>query len=499
MSTGFNPKFTLREQKFHDDSHRDENMFYNEGFGKPDQLQSHLTYLFGMGKRKFSLSTMLEGDYTGDSSKVKIIKTYQYDYPIMGRREKVSTVVRTNSGSNLGIGHSEFTIVLDDARIKKFQIMQSSRGIQARVQKDPVKVEGGYEYTCVLNAVPATSTIPASEVTSGAKWIALYTATSIERSRGSESNTVTYGKVTNQVGIVRKSMSWGDAANLDRVMDIEYVTEKGKENKWMSWFMYQFEMDWLEEHEHAMWYSRYNRDADSGKITLIDAFTNEFVPTGEGLLGQISNVDQYSKLTYNKLTNSIADAFYGHSDMEGMSITLHTGMGGKREFHKAMMEAGAVFLQDYSGVADKFVKGEGYNLTLQGYFDSFYHIDGYFIKVRLNPLFDEGRVATVAPKHPETGWSLESYRMVFVYDGMVDGTPNLQKVALNSAGYAHSVQLGHTDAPRELRGGASSIYGTTPPVVSSEINEGAYYRSQSCGIQMINPNLSFHLECIKGL
>ena len=44
------------------------------------------------------------------------------------------------------------------------------------------------------------------------------------------------------------------------------------------------------------------------------------------------------------------------------------------------------------------------------------------------PLFDHGAVAQARAKHPVTGYSLESYRMVFVDQSNYDGQNNLQMI-----------------------------------------------------------------------
>ena len=45
------------------------------------------------------------------------------------------------------------------------------------------------------------------------------------------------------------------------------------------------------------------------------------------------------------------------------------------------------------------------------------------------PLFDHGAVAQARAKHPTTGYSLESYRMVFVDQSNYDGQNNLQMIS----------------------------------------------------------------------
>lgn len=507
MSTnlGINSRFVLREGKFSTDHHRDENAYFNEGFGKPAEITRNITFMFGQQSKMYPLTTMLEGSLTGDRNiRSKTIDHHEYNYPVIGKLHKASVITVATTGTGIGKGGAAFEVTFDSNQIKRYNMVYFSDGSQARVQADPVKVAQGYKYTFQLNGSDPSNSIPASALAVGQKAVAIFTPVSLERSRGSETNSVTHGKIKNQIGVVRKSMTWGDKRNIDRVMNVTMTIENGKggtksTNKWMSWFMYQFELNWMKEKEMMYMYSKYNRSINGNKITLSDAVTGESIPTPSGLLEQIPNHTTYTRLTYKKLQDSISDAFYGQSDTNNMRVTLYTGKGGKREFNNAMLEAGYQMLGDLSGVADKFLKGEDYNLYLTGFFDAFYHIDGYYIRVVEYPLFDEGFVAEVRPKHPETGFSLESYRMVFVDDSDVDGEPNLMHLSFGDEPYTHGVEQGLTDVPADLAVGFKSTGNSTPPQISSGINEGAYHRMCSGGIQIKRATRCLHMECIIGL
>ena len=141
------------------------------------------------------------------------------------------------------------------------------------------------------------------------------------------------------MGFMRAGMSWaGNAAN--KVMRIKAVmTDKGETDVWMDYFMWQFEMEWLSQCEHAYWYSRYNRQAN-GEILLKDLATGKVIMQGSGMLEQVQNKSTYSTLTYDFLTQIVGDALFGMSDTANMSITLHTGRGGMRSFDAAIKAAG---------------------------------------------------------------------------------------------------------------------------------------------------------------
>ena len=252
--------------------------------------------------------------------------------------------------------------------------------------------------------------------------------------------------------------------------------------------------------EHFYWYSRYNRQVN-GTIDLKDLYTGKVVPTGSGLIEQIGNKSTYSKMTYNTLSNKIGDALFGQNDVNNMSITLMTGTGGLREIDRAMKEAGATFLSGLGAgnIADKFVTGSGRNLMLGGYFDGFYHIDGYVVKVKKAPIFDIGRVAMKSPLHPESGLPLESYRMIFLDDNDVDGSPNIQHVAQKGRAYIDGMMPGLTPTPRSVNMVVGNSGGAANKILSTDQDKSSYFRMKTAGIQMLRANRSFDLQCVAGL
>jgi hypothetical protein len=130
-----------------------------------------------------------------------------------------------------------------------------------------------------------------------------------------------------------------------------------------------------------------------------------------------------------------------------------------------------------------------------------YHIDGYTIKVKHNPIFDYGRRAVKSPLHPETGFPLESYRMVFIDDGMFDGEPNLQFVCEKGRRFLHGVVRGITPMPKQYQiiAGSGNIESGDLALMSSDTDEASYHRLASGGVQLRRGNTSLHLECIAGL
>ena len=163
------------------------------------------------------------------------------------------------------------------------------------------------------------------------------------------------------------------------------------------------------------------------------------VVSGPGLFEQIINKDTYSTLTQKKIEDVIGDLFYGMTEATDKQVTLFTGIGGAREFDKALRNYYANGISSTSvnnqnsnaylrTTESKFITGTGRSLGITGYFTSYDHVDGHTVNVVKVPLFDHGPVAQASKKHPETGLPLESYRMVFVDQSTYDGEYNLQMI-----------------------------------------------------------------------
>jgi hypothetical protein len=504
MSTQIVPgfKYEVQEGIFDAKSMLDETNFYHQRQGAPSELTKRLTYILGDYNKSFPISTMTMGGVGYGNSRSAIeIDDVQFTYPIMGRDNKVSVIYDSiySDTDKPGYGNREFYLTFADNWIKRYYTIQSELGIQAYVLEEAEALPtGGFRYKCQLNPAGATDYCPVNQTIAGTKWIALFTSVAESESRTTETGMAMPGSFKNQMSFMRTGMSWaGNAAN--KVMRIKVMMDGKETDVWMDYFMWQFEKKWIEDGEHFYWYSRYNRLSD-GTIPLKDLLTGKVVPTGSGILEQIGNKSTYSKLTYNTLVNKVGDALFGLTDSGNMTITLMTGTGGLREFDRAMQEAGAQKLGPMGAgdIASKFVSGTGRNLALGGYFDTFYHIDGYTIKVKLNPIFNIGRVAMASPLHPESGLPLESYRMVFIDDSDHDGQPNIQHVVQKGRAFIQKVMPGMSPMPRsvEILGGRAA---DSSNIAVTDQDKSSYMRFRSAGIQILRANRCFDLQCIAGL
>lgn len=402
---------------YNDQQMTDTNSLVNALMEKPEELSPIITHLAGREEKKFPLSFLTEG--VGNT---KSIDRFEFEYRVKTHEVNVRPVVSAEPSGTMGAAGAPFTVTFPDKWFVFPYTLVSQSGVLARIMEQPREIGGGYEY--VLKVVsPDAAGVPKEDLAPGALWGMLFANVGIDFSRGNASNWTAPGLVRSKIGTVRKSYHFSGNAK-DYVAQFTLPMKEGSTTKlWMDYEEYRHMLKFKEECEMYYWYGAKTYDAN-GLNTMTDE-NGQPVVSGPGLFEQIINKDTYSILTENKLNTVIGDLFYGMTDATDKQVTLYTGIGGAREFDRA--------LRNYYGsnsilqtTESKFITGSGRNLGITGYFSSYEHIDGHRVNVVKVPLFDHGPVAQASLKHPESGLPLESYRMVFVDQSTYDGENNLQ-------------------------------------------------------------------------
>jgi len=406
---------------YNDQQMTDTNSLVNALMEKPEELSPIITHLAGREEKKFPLSFLTEG--VGNT---RSIDRFEYEYRVKTHEVNVRPVV---ASVGTGAGGSMFTVTFPDKWFIFPYTLVSQSGVLARIMEQPTPDGGGYKYTLKIVS-PDVSTVPSTDVAAGALWGMLYANVGIDFSRGNASNWTAPGLVRSKIGTVRKSYHFAGNAK-DYVAQFTLPMKDGQTTKlWMDYEEYRHMLKFKEECEMYYWYGQKTYD-DKGTNQMLDE-NGQPVISGPGLFEQIINKDTYSTLTQKKIEDVIGDLFYGMTDATDKQVTLYTGIGGAREFDKALRNyyatggaQGNSYLQTTEA---KFITGSGRNLGITGYFTSYDHIDGHRVNVVKVPLFDHGPVAQASAKHPESGLPLESYRMTFVDQSSYDGENNLQMI-----------------------------------------------------------------------
>ena len=410
---------SVQKSYYNDAQMTDMNSLSNALLARPTELSPIITHLAGKDDKRFPLSFLTEG--VGNA---KSIDNLEYEYRVKTHSLKTRPIQVANGGGNLGLGGATFNLTFPDKHFVFPYVLINSVGEQVRIMGQPIAAGGNWSYPVQLVNPDLTATLSAG-FSIGDLWAKMYAPVGVDFSRGNASNWETPGKVRNKLTTVRKSYHMSGNAK-DFVAEFSLPTKGGSTTKlWMDYEEYLHMLDFKEECEMYYWYGQKTYDANGS--TFMKDENGQPVIVGPGLLEQIVNKDTYSIMTESKLKNIIGDLFYQMTDASKKQITLYTGIGGAREFDEALKShfAGNTFKIVDNG---KFVTGSGRNLGMTGYFTSYEHIDGHSVNVVKLPLFDHGAVAQARAKHPVTGYSLESYRMVFVDQSNYDGQNNLQMI-----------------------------------------------------------------------
>jgi len=463
---------------YNDQQMTDSNSLANALMEKPAELSPIITHLAGKEDRRFPLTMLTEG--VGNT---KSIDRYEYEYRVKTHEVNVRPVV-ANTGT--GTGGAPFTLSFPDKWFVFPYTLISENGSQARIMSQPTQVGSNWEYTLQLIDPDPAANLVASEVAAGALWAQLYANVGLDFSRGNASNWSTPGLVRNKIGTIRKSYHFAGNAK-DYVAEFSLPTKGGKTTKlWMDYEEYQHMLKFKEECELLYWYGE--KTYDNNGVTAMKDENGQPVITGPGLLQQIINKDTYSTLTESKIKNVIGDLFYGMTDATQKQITLYTGVGGAREFDEALkshFSTGGAGNWKIGG-ENRFITGSGRSLGMSGYFTSYEHIDGHTVNVVKVPMFDHGPVAQARAKHPVTGYSMESYRMVFVDQSNYDGQANVQMINKKGREMMRWAVAGSV-APRGFDQSDSR---------ASDIDGASVHMLKTAGIILKRFDTSLDLQCV---
>jgi|TARA_R110000824_G_scaffold70337_1_gene180581 hypothetical protein len=465
---------------YNDSQMTDMNSLANALMSKPTELSPIITHLAGKDDKRFPLSFLTEG-----VGNVKSMDRLEYEYRVSTHKRKTRPVATTNSGGNLGQAGGTFTLEFPDKWFVFPYVLVNSAGELARIMKEPEAAAGTGNWKYTLQLVnPSTSATLSSGFTAGDLWAQLYAPVGVDFSRGNASNWETPALVRNKIGTVRKSYHMSGHAR-DYVVEFGLPTKGGATTKlWMDYEEYQHMLNFKEECEMFYWYGQKTYNSDGH--TFMKDENGQPVIVGPGLLEQIVNKDSYSTMTETKIKNIIGDLFYGMTDANKKQVTLYTGTGGMREFDEALKNHFTTAAGSWKvGGENRFITGSGRSLGLSGYFTSYEHVDGHSVNVVKLPLFDHGPVAQAAGKHPVTGYSLESYRMVFVDQSNYDGQANLQMLSKKGREMMRWCVAGSV-VPRGFDGGSAR---------ASDVDGASVHMLKTAGIILKRFDTSLDITC----
>jgi hypothetical protein len=471
-------KLRLYRDVYNEDRHTDENSLAKALLLNPDVISTALTHLTGKEDKRFSLASITEG-----AGNMKTINGIEYDWPVIGRMTKGSRVATTILSAQ-GAGRAKFWIEFESNWFVKGYLIEAPDGTQCLIKGVEDRGNKTAYLVEIASSTNSAATVAITNLAAGTVWSQLFAPVAVSGSRGNESRRVMPSRMRNQITHLRKSYGYeGNVTNM--AVNVQLPTAGGGSNTlWWPFEEYQHSLAWRLECESSYLYSNYNRDSN-GIIHLKDE-NGKVIPIGAGLLDQIPNYNTYSTLTASKIKSTVRDALFGCSDAEKVMIDLHTGTGGREEFDNAMksdLTAAGYTMTDGNGL---FVKGQGRDLVLGGFFTAYEHVDGHVIRVHHNSMLDTGPRAQNSPKHPRTGLPLESYRMLFVDNSMYDGERNLLMVTQKNRSMLRWAVAGST-VPSGFTGNDTR---------ANDIDGATIHFLKASGMCIRRATNCLHLECI---
>lgn len=460
---------------------------------KPVEINSFLTYNYGLDDDRFPLSFMTEGQGAGG---VVDIDTVQWTWKTMGRYKFTDFVTYFDATVDKpGLGGVEFEVHFSTHWfIEQHGLIGPDGKTSVRIQKDLGESAYGYGYILKLDTVNPEAFVDPTLLAKGKYWSLTAPTVSESYSKGNRSNTMGPGKMTSQLEFYRHSKEI--AGNLANVIT-EYEFEGaggGKSRLWINEEMRQFNLHMRVLGEERLWLAQYNRMVD-GTITLKDRDNGKPIPHTAGMLEicRESNYDTYGEyLTLNKLKRTVGDVLDRDTDEGTMNIVLMAGKGFLEDFDEAMkMDAKENgFL---TPLGDKEIQGSGSNLEYGAYFRKYKTVDGHTITCKHCSFFDKGTVAEAAKQngyiHPRTGYPMTSHQACFIDFSSYKGHQNVRQVRQKGQIYKAKVLKGMTDVPASWGVSDSNF-------ISTEIDMSRFEVKGSRGLQVDNSTKMFMLECV---
>lgn len=483
----------LSQGKYEDRGYSNEESISYLQLQKPVEINSFLTYNYGMDDDRFPLTFMTEGQ--GKSGSVDIT-TVQWTWPTMGRMKFTDFVTYFNTANTKpGLGGAEFEVHFSTHWfIEQYGLIAPDGKTQVRVQKDLGESPYGYGYLLKLTSPNPNAFVDPEMLAKGKYWSLSAPTVSESYSKGNRSNSMGPGKMTSQLEFQRYSKEIaGNLANV--ITEYEFKNAQGGTSKlWINEEMRQFHLQMRVMNEERLWLAEYNRNAN-GEIALKDRDNGKPIPHTSGMLEicRESNYDTYGEyLTLSKLERTVGDVLERDTDSGKMNIVLMAGKGFLQDFDNAMkMDAKENgFL---TPLGDKEIQGTGDNLEYGAYFRKYKTVEGHTITAKHCSFFDKGTIAEAAKQngmiHPRSGLPITSHQAAFIDFSTYEGQRNVRIVRQKGQIYKAKVLKGMTDVPASWGVPDNNF-------ISTEIDMSRYEIKSSLGLQVNNSTKMFLMKCV---
>jgi len=327
---------------------------------------------------QYSLNYFVDG--LGRYAKEEMIGENKFQWSVLGRLNRPSTLTGTKTGN--GAGGATFTVEFEENYINPNDIVRFKSGKSAIALQEPTTTVGGYTFTFQMTGGLGTleTGLLASDLAAGVTVGTAGNAFPESSARGYENN-VFPDWYTNYTTIHRKSKKYSGSA----LTDILWVENKGSR----LWYHKGFDLameEFLYQREIDDWYGQTTMDIN-GNSTVTDPKNGKPIVKGDGLLTQISsaNTDTYNGTLTEKQITSFFTQLKLNSGYKDKHWLVFTGADGMEAFHSAMKE---LIVDTGNYIYDAQA---GKSIQIGGNFDT-YQAVGVKMTLVENPLFDDSNL-----------------------------------------------------------------------------------------------------------
>lgn len=483
----------IGQTKYEDRGYSNEESIAYLQLQKPVEINSFLTYNYGMDDDRFPLTFMTEGQ--GSSGTVDV-PTVQWTWNTMGRMKFTDFVTYFNeSNTKPGLGGAEFEVHFSTHWfIEQYGLIAPDGVTQVRIQKDLGESSYGYGYILKITSPNPNAFVDPELLAKGKYWSMSAPTVSESYSKGNRSNTMGPAKMTSQLEFKRYSKEIaGNLANV--ITEYEFKNGSGGSNKlWINEEMRQFNLTMRVMNEERLWIAEYNRNIN-GEVLLKDRDNGKPIPHTSGMLEicRESNYDTYGEyLPLMKIKRTIGDVLDRDTDTGSMDIVLMGGKGFLEDFDEAM-KIDAKENGFLTPLGEKEIQGSGSGLEYGAYFRKYKTVDGHTITAKHCSFFDKGTIAEAAKQngmiHPRSGLPITSHQACFIDWSSYEGQRNVRMVRQKGQIYKAKVIEGMTDIPA-CWGLPNTNHAAT------EVDMARYEIKSSLGLQVNNSTKMFLLKCV---
>ena len=483
----------LSQGRYEDRGYSNEESIAYLQLQKPVEINSFLTYNYGMDDDRFPLTFMTEGQ---GSVGVTDIATVQWTWKTMGRMKFTDYVTYFNTANTTpGKGGTEFEVhFATHWFIEQYSLIGPDAKTQVRVQKDLGESPYGYAYILKLTNPNPNAYVNPEFLAKGKYWSQGAPTVSESYSKGNRSNSMGPGSMTSQLEFHRFSKEIaGNLANVITEYEFKSSSTGGTSKLWINEEMRQFEIAKRVAIEERLWLAEYNRNAQ-GEITLKDRDNGKPIPHTAGMLEicRESNYDTYGEyLPLTKIKRTVGDILERDTDTGKMNIVLFGGKGFLEDFDEGIKQDAKEngFL---TPLGEKEIQGSPDNMEYGAYFRKYKTVEGHTITAKHCAFFDKGTIAEAAKQngfiHPRTGYPMTSHRACFIDFSSYNGHQNVRVARMKGQINKTKVIEGMTDIP--------ACWGLpNTNHASTEIDMARYEVKSSLGLQVDNATKMFLMEC----